>query len=51
MTNYERDKYIIEMHTDIKWLKAGQLEHKNSHRKYVYYFITTFIAIALSWFR
>ena len=51
MTDQERDDLIVEMHTDIKWLKQSNLEHKQTHAKYIYYFITTFIAIGLSWFR
>ena len=51
MTNDKRDSLIIEMHQDIKWLKASDIEHKKTHGKYIYYFITTFIAIGLSWFR
>lgn len=51
MTDDDRDKLITEMHTDIKWLKQFSVEHKQTHAKYVYYFICTIIAIGLSWFR
>lgn len=51
MTDEQRDLLITEMHTDIRWLKEFDLEHKKTHSKYIYYFITTFIAIGLSWFR
>ena len=51
MTDKDRDNLIIEMHTDIKWLKQFSVEHKQTHAKYVYYFIGTVIAIGLSWFR
>lgn len=51
MTNEERDKIIIETHQDVKWLKEWTVEHKAAHGKYIYYFITTFIACILSWFK
>ncbi len=51
MTNDMRDQLITEMHTDIRWLKENQVEHKQLHLRYIYYFITTAIAIGLSWFR
>jgi len=51
MNDEQRDNLITEMHTDIKWLKQFSVEHKQTHAKYVYYFISTIIAIGLSWFR
>ena len=51
MTNIERDKLIIETANDVRWIKAWTVEHKQTHSKYIYYMITTFIAIGLSWFR
>ena len=51
MTDDERDKVIIEMHTDVRWIKAWTVEHKQTHGRYVWYFITSMIAIGLSWFR
>jgi len=51
MTEEQQDKLLIEMHTDIKWLKQFSVEHKKTHAKYVYYFIGTLVAICLSWFR
>lgn len=51
MNDKDRDDLIIEMHTDIKWIKAWTVEHKQTHSRYIYYFITTAVAIGLSWFR
>ena len=51
MTDDERDKLIIEMHQDIKWLKESNVEHKSTHAKYIYYLITVLVACVLSWFR
>ena len=51
MNDSERDKLIIEMHTDIRWLKNDSVEHKATHAKYVYYFIVTAIGIVVSMFR
>jgi len=36
MTNNERDKLAIEMHMDIKWIKAWTVEHNQKHAKYIY---------------
>ena len=51
MTETERDKLIIETANDVKWIKTWTVEHKQTHAKYLYYFIGTIIAIGLSWFR
>ena len=51
MTDEQRDKLIVETANDVKWIKAWTVEHKQKHAKYVYYFISTMIAICLSWFR
>jgi len=51
VTNEQRDKLIIETANDVKWIKTWTVEHKQTHSKYMYYFLTSFIAIALSWFR
>lgn len=51
MTDDDRDKLIIEMHQDIRWLKAFNIEHKATHAKYIYYFLTVFVACILSWFK
>jgi hypothetical protein len=51
VTDKDRDKLIIEMHTDIRWIKAWSVEHKQTHAKYVWYFISTILAFCLSWFR
>ncbi len=51
MVDSDRDDLIIEMHTDIKWIKAWTVEHKQTHAKYKWYFISTVVAIGLSWFR
>lgn len=51
MTDEQRDKLIIETASDVKWIKAWTIEHKQTHAKYVYYFITVAIGIILSWFR
>lgn len=51
MTNNERDRLIYEINNDVKWIKAWTVDHKQTHSRYIYYFITTFIAIGLSWFR
>ena len=34
MTNQERDELLVEMRTDIKWLKAAQEKHLNHHFRY-----------------
>jgi hypothetical protein len=31
MTNDERDELIVEMHTDIKWVKESLTSHLKSH--------------------
>lgn len=51
MTETERDKLIIETANDVRWIKAWTVEHKQIHGKYTWYFISTIIAIGLSWFR
>ena len=51
MTDDQRDKLIIETASDVRWIKAWTVEHKQTHAKYLYYFIGTVIAIGLSWFR
>jgi len=51
MNDIERDNMLIEMHTDIKWLKGYQVEHKATHAKYIYYFIVTAIGVVISMFR
>ena len=51
MTNDERDRLIIEMHQDIKWLKGEHTIHKAEHSKYVYYFISTIILFVLTWLK
>ena len=51
MTDDQRDKLIIETASDVRWIKAWTVEHKQTHAKYVWYFISTIIAIGLSWFR
>ena len=51
MNDSERDILIIETHRDVAWLKEAHLEHKTVHSRYAYYFITTFVACVLSWFR
>ena len=51
MDNNERDKLIIETHRDVQWLKEWTVEHKSTHSKYAYYFISCLIACVLSWFR
>jgi hypothetical protein len=51
MTDERRDILLTEMHTDIKWLKEFNIEHKKEHGRYIFYFITTAIAIIASWFR
>lgn len=35
MTNEERDIKIVEMHTDIKWIKKWTVEHKSIHSRYL----------------
>ncbi len=51
MTDDQRDKLITETANDVKWIKAWTVEHKDTHAKYVKFFICTIIAIGLSWFR
>ena len=51
MNDSERDIKIIEMHNDIRWIKEWTVEHKQTHGKYLYYFITVFVACVLSWFK
>jgi hypothetical protein len=51
MLDTERDRLIIEMHQDIKWIKTWNDEHKQTHSKYLYYFIVTVVAIIASYFR
>ncbi len=51
MIDKERDDLVVEMHNDIKLLNQVLGEHKQTHSKYIYYFITTAIASGLSWFR
>ena len=51
MTNQERDEMLLEVHTDVRWIKAWTVEHKQTHSRYAYYFITTIAACILSWFR
>lgn len=48
MNNEERDKMIIEMHQDIKWLKEWSISHRNEHAKYNYYFIITAIGVIIA---
>jgi len=51
MDDEQRDKLIWEINNDVKWIKAWTVDHKQTHAKYVWYFISTVVAIALSWFR
>ena len=51
MTETERDKLIIETANDVRWIKAWTVEHKQTHAKYVWYFISMVIGLCLSWFR
>ena len=51
MTDLMRDELIIEMHQDLKWLKAYNIEHKATHAKYIYYFIVTMIGVIVSMFK
>lgn len=51
MTDEQRDKLIIETANDVKWIKTWTVDHKQIHAKYVWYFISTVVAICLSWFR
>ncbi len=51
MTNEDRDNLIIEMHTDIRWIKAWTVDHKKTHAKYIWFFVSAVAAIILSWFR
>jgi len=51
MNDTERDEKIIEMHNDIRWIKEWTVEHKQAHSKYIYYFVTVFIACVVSWFK
>ena len=51
MTEQKRDELIIEMHTDIRWLKEQHKEHMASHAKYIYYMITIAVGLVISWFR
>ena len=48
MTNEERDDLIIEMHTDIKWLKQSNIEHKATHAKYIYLTWSTVIGLVIT---
>lgn len=51
MNDIERDNMLIEMHTDIRWLKDFNIEHKAIHAKYFYYFIVTAIGVIISMFK
>jgi len=51
MTDEQRDKLIIETASDVRWIKAWTVEHKQAHAKYIYYLITVAIGLVLSWFR
>jgi hypothetical protein len=51
MSPEERDKTIVEIHTDIKWIKEWTLEHKALHSKYTYYFIATVIGLLVALIR
>lgn len=51
MTEEQHDKLIIETANDVRWIKAWTVEHKQTHAKYVWYFISTIVAIFLSLFR
>ena len=51
MTDDQRDKLIVETANDVKWIKTWTIEHKQTHSKYVLYFIGVAVSIILSWFR
>jgi hypothetical protein len=34
VTNQERDALLIELRTDVKWIKAAQEKHLNHHFRY-----------------
>jgi hypothetical protein len=51
MLEEERDRLIIEMHTDIKWLKEWSTKHAQEHSKYIYYFVATAVGVLISLFR
>lgn len=51
MNDRHRDILISEMHADIRWLKQASAEHRQTHARYVWYFISTLVAIFLCWFR
>ena len=48
MDDSERDKMLIEISTDIKWLKAYFMEHKVLHSRYTLYFVTIVIGLVIS---
>lgn len=51
MTDDQRDMLIIETANDVRWIREWTEEHKKTHAKYVWCFISVVIAIFLSWFR
>lgn len=51
MDNETRDRLITETHTDIKWLKDWTVEHKATHRNYLYMLVGTIVATIIGWFK
>ena len=51
MNDQERDERIVEMHTDLKWLKSIWTEHIKSHKtiSYLIYaaLVTAFVGLVI----
>ena len=48
MTNDERDDLIIEMHTDLKYLRKDFENHLSHHFKYVFYAWTVAVGLIIT---
>lgn len=48
MNSQERDIKIIEIHSDVRYIKEWIIEHKALHQRYSYLFITVIIGIIIS---
>lgn len=48
MTNDERDDLIIEMHTDLKYLRKDFENHLSHHFKYIFYAWTVAVGLIIT---
>lgn len=51
MNNEDRDKMLIEINTDVKWIKEQHTRHLAEHAKYTYMMIAAMFTAFVGLFR